>query len=66
MQKKIIIIGIVVIIIGIFWPFIVKLPFGRLPGDIIIEKPNFKIYIPITTMILASVLLTLIFWLFRK
>ena len=66
MQRNLIIIGIIVIIIGIFWPFIVKLPFGRLPGDIIIEKPNFKIYIPITTMILVSLLLTFIFWLFRK
>ena len=66
MQRNLIIIGIIVIVIGIFWPWLSKLPIGKLPGDIVIDKPNFKIYIPITTMIIISAVLTFIFWLFRK
>jgi uncharacterized protein HemY len=66
MQRNLIIIGIIVIIVGIFWPWLSKLPIGKLPGDIVIDKPNFKIYIPITTMIIISAVLTFIFWLFRK
>jgi len=66
MQRNLIIIGIIVIIIGICWPWLSKLPIGKLPGDIVIDKPNFKIYIPITTMIIISAVLTFIFWLFRK
>ncbi|MCG6914814.1 DUF2905 domain-containing protein [bacterium BMS3Abin03] len=66
MQRNLIIIGIIVIVVGIFWPWLSKLPIGKLPGDIVIDKPNFKIYIPITTMIIISAVLTFIFWLFRK
>jgi uncharacterized protein HemY len=66
MQRTLIIIGIVILIVGLLWPWLIKLPIGKLPGDIIIDKPNFRLYIPITTMIIISLLLTLIFWLFRK
>jgi hypothetical protein len=66
MQRTLIIIGILILIAGLLWPWLIKLPIGKLPGDIIIDKPNFKVYIPLTTMIIISLLLTLIFWLFRK
>jgi membrane protein implicated in regulation of membrane protease activity len=66
MQRTLIIIGIVILIVGLLWPWLIKLPIGKLPGDIIIDKPNFKLYIPITTMVIISLLLTLIFWVFRK
>ncbi|MEJ2104901.1 MAG: DUF2905 domain-containing protein [Ignavibacteriaceae bacterium] len=66
MQRVLIIIGIIILLAGIFWPWLIKLPIGKLPGDIIIDKPNFKVYIPITTMIIISLLLTLILWLFKK
>ena len=42
------------------------LPLGRLPGDIRIERPNFRFYFPLTTCLLASALLTLILWLVRR
>ena len=66
--KWIIGIGAVVIFIGIFiYFFHDKLNWiGRLPGDIRIEKENFRFYFPITTMILFSLLGTLILWLIRK
>ncbi|MGB7921189.1 MAG: DUF2905 domain-containing protein [Desulfobacterales bacterium] len=66
MQKILIILGILVLAFGILWPWISKLPIGRLPGDIVIDKPGLKVYIPITTMILVSVIVSVILWLLRK
>jgi hypothetical protein len=66
MQRALIIIGIVILVAGLLWPWLVKLPVGRLPGDIVINRPGFKLYFPVTTMILISLLLSLIVWLFRK
>ena len=54
------------LVIGLAWPWLGKLPLGRLPGDIIIDRPTFKLYVPITTMILLSALLSLLLWLFRR
>jgi hypothetical protein len=68
--KFLVIIGIIIIIIGLALWWGNKVPwfnwFGNLPGDIKIEKENFKLYFPITTMILLSVVLTIIVWLIRK
>ncbi|RMG59965.1 MAG: DUF2905 domain-containing protein [Gammaproteobacteria bacterium] len=66
MQRILVILGLVVLLAGLFWPWLSKLPFGRLPGDIVIERPGFTFFFPITTSILFSLVLTLIFWLFRK
>jgi len=66
MQKLMIITGITIVVIGLAWPWLVKLPLGRLPGDIIIDKPGMKVYIPVTTMILVSALISLLFWIFKK
>ncbi|MDX5378120.1 MAG: DUF2905 domain-containing protein [Halomonas sp.] len=66
MQKTLVIIGIVVLLAGLLWPWLGKLPIGRLPGDIVIERPGFKAYLPLTTMILVSLVLSLLLWLFRK
>jgi len=66
MQKTLIIAGIVIVLAGLFWPWLSKVPFGRLPGDIIIDKPGFKLFFPITSMLLVSGLISLIMWLLRK
>lgn len=66
MQKTIIALGVVLIIVGLGWPWLSKLPLGRLPGDFVINRPGFKVYIPITTMIVVSLVLSLLSWLFRK
>jgi hypothetical protein len=66
MQRYLIIFGIIILLTGLLWPWITKLPIGKLPGDIIIDKPNFKVYVPITTIIIISAIISLIFWLFRK
>lgn len=66
--KILIIVGILLILAGIGWQFgwLQNLKIGRLPGDIYIEKENIKIYIPLTTGILISLIFALISWLFRK
>jgi len=63
MGKSLISFGILLIIVGLFFYFFDKIPFklGRLPGDILIEKEGFKFYFPITTTILLSVILNIIF-----
>lgn len=66
MSRTLIILGIVLIAVGLLWPWLTRLGLGRLPGDIAIERDNFRFYFPITTSILISLLLTLLFWLFRK
>ena len=65
-QKVLITLGIALIAVGVLWPWLTQLGFGKLPGDIVIRRDNFKFYFPITTCILISLVLTLIFWLFRK
>jgi len=66
MQRTLITIGICILLAGLLWPWLSKLPLGRLPGDIIINKPNLRIYIPITTMVVLSLLLTLILRILHK
>ena len=66
MQKMLIVIGVVIVVIGLLWPHWDKIPLGRLPGDIIINKPHLKVYIPITTAILVSAVISIIMWLLRK
>lgn len=66
MQKTLVVIGVLLVIVGLGWPWLSKLPLGRLPGDLIIDRPGLKVYIPITTMIVVSLLLSLLSWLFRK
>lgn len=63
MGKILITIGIVLVIAGLVIHFAGKIPFlGKLPGDIRIERENFKFYFPIATSILISILLTLLFY----
>ena len=66
MQRFLIILGILLLVLGLFWPWLGKLPFGRLPGDIIVQRENFRFYFPITTLLIISALITLILWLFRR
>lgn len=66
MARALVIIGIFLVVIGLLWPWIQKLGLGRLPGDIVVERENFRFYFPITTGILISVLLSLVLWLFRR
>ena len=66
MSRTLIIAGVVLIAVGIAWPWLVKLGLGRLPGDIHIERDGFHFYFPLTTGILVSALVSLIIWLIRR
>ena len=66
MNRVLIAIGILVVLVGVFWRQISALPFFRLPGDIVIDRPGMKFFFPLTTMILISALVSLILWLFRR
>lgn len=66
MQRILIITGLALVIAGLAWPWLSRLPLGRLPGDVVVDKPDFRFYFPITTMIIVSVVISLLLWLFRK
>ncbi len=66
MNKILVFIGIVIIAVGLLWPVISKMPFGKLPGDIAIKKDGFQLYFPVTTMIIISLVLSVILWLFKR
>ncbi|HSG91720.1 MAG TPA: DUF2905 domain-containing protein [Pseudomonadales bacterium] len=66
MQRGLIVAGVLLVVAGLLWPWLGKLPFGRLPGDIVVDRENFRFYLPLTTMVLASILLSLILWFLRR
>lgn len=66
MSKVLIIVGICIILIGLFWPLIVKLGLGHWPGDILIRRKNFTFYFPIVTCLILSVIFSLAVWLYQQ
>ena len=66
MRTVLMIAGALLLAIGLAWPLIMRLGLGRLPGDIVVERGNFRFYFPIVTSLLLSAVLTLVVWLFRR
>jgi Protein of unknown function (DUF2905) len=66
MSRFLIVLGLVILALGLLWPVLTRLGFGRLPGDIVIQRANFTFYFPLATCIVASVLLSVVFWLFNR
>lgn len=66
MQRSLIVLGLLIALVGVAWPWVSKLPFGRLPGDIMIDRPGFRLFFPLTTLVIISVVISLILMLFRK
>ncbi len=63
---SLIIFGIFIALVGLAWLFAPSIPWlGKLPGDIVIDRPNFRFDFPLTTCILLSVALNIIIWLVR-
>ena len=62
MARMLIGLGVLLVIAGLLWPLLSRLGLGRLPGDIIIQRENFTLYVPLTTGILLSIVLSLILW----
>lgn len=66
MQRTLIVLGLVLLVAGLLWPIVGKLGLGRLPGDIVVERPNFSFYFPLATSLLISVALSVIIWLVNR
>ena len=66
MRRALIIIGLLVVLIGLAWPWLSRMPLGRLPGDILIVRPGFRFYFPLTTMIIVSIIVTVLLHIFRR
>ncbi len=58
--------GLALVAVGLLWPILSRFGFGRLPGDIVIERESFRLYIPIATSLVISAAVSLLFWLFRR
>ncbi len=66
MKVWLIVLGALLVLVGVAWPWLAKLGLGRLPGDIYVEREGFSFYFPITTGILVSIVLSVLLWLFRR
>jgi hypothetical protein len=62
MARFLITLGLVILVIGLLWPYLSRLGLGRLPGDIVIERENMTFYFPLMTCLLVSLLLSLVLW----
>ena len=65
MQKILIYIGLIILVIGLLWPFLKELPIGRMPGDIVLKKDKITFYFPIITCLVVSIITTIIFRFFK-
>lgn len=66
MARTLIILGAILLLAGLLWPWILKLGLGRLPGDIVIERDGFRFYFPIVTGLLVSLVVSAVLWLLRR
>ena len=66
MNRLLIIFGTILIVAGLIWPWLRRMPLFHLPGDIVIDRPGFKFFFPLTSMLLISAVLSLLTWLFRR
>lgn len=66
MQRWLIAAGMLLLAAGLLWPWLSKLPFGRLPGDIQFERDGFSFFFPLMTGIVISVIISVLLWIFRR
>jgi hypothetical protein len=66
MNRWLIVVGVLLVVVGLVWPWLTKLGLFHLPGDIVIERENFRFYFPIITMIILSVVISVIMWFLRR
>jgi Protein of unknown function (DUF2905) len=66
MNRPLVTLGVCLIVLGLGWPWIKRLPLFRLPGDIVIDRPGLRLFLPLTTMLLVSAVLSIVAWLFRR
>jgi hypothetical protein len=65
-RRALIVLGLLLVLAGWLWPLLSKLPLGRLPGDIVIDRPGLKVFVPITTLLIVSLVISFLLWIWRK
>jgi len=66
MRQGLIVVGLLLLVAGLAWPWIARLGLGHLPGDVRIERPGFGLYLPLGSSLVVSIVLTLALWLWRR
>lgn len=66
MRKWLIVVGLLLALTGLLWPWLSRIPFGRLPGDIHIERENFSFHFPLMTSVVVSIIISIVIWIFRR
>ena len=66
MNRLLVAFGTVLVVAGLLWPWLKRMHLFHLPGDIVIDRPGFKFFFPLTTMLIVSVVLSIIAWLMRR
>ena len=66
MNRVLVALGALLVVAGLAWPWLRRLPLFHLPGDIVVDRPGFRLFLPFTTMLIVSVVLSLILWLMRR
>jgi hypothetical protein len=66
MQRLLIGIGLALVLAGIAWPLLSRIGFGRLPGDIMIQRGSTSFYFPLVTCIVISIVLSALMWLLNR
>jgi Protein of unknown function (DUF2905) len=66
MARSLIVLGLVILVAGLLWPYLSRIGLGRLPGDIVIERGNVTFYFPLMTCLLVSVVFSLVFWVVNR
>jgi ribose/xylose/arabinose/galactoside ABC-type transport system permease subunit len=66
MQRLLIALGVLLVAAGLAWPWLSRLPWGRLPGDFAIEREGFSFHFPLMTSLVVSIILSLVIWWWRK
>lgn len=66
MNRPLIAFGFLLVVAGLAWPWLRRLPLFHLPGDVVIDRPGFRLFLPFTTMLIVSLVLSLILWLMRR
>jgi hypothetical protein len=66
MQRGLIWLGLLLVVAGLGWPWLRKLPLGRLPGDIHVVREGVSFHFPIVTCLVISVVVSIVLWIFRR
>jgi hypothetical protein len=66
MGRLLIVLGLIILMLGLLWPWLSRIGLGQLPGDIVIERENMTLYFPLMTCLVLSVLFSLVLWVVNR